>query len=121
IGSRLAGIRVWQVLIATYMIAGVLAATGGMLISGMNGSVGPDMSNIYLLPSIAAAVIGGTSVMGGVGGFGGTIVGALILTVLNRLLLTFDTNEAVRQFIYGLIVLGLAWVYARLTGARNGV
>jgi ribose transport system permease protein len=119
VGSRLAGIRVWRVLIATYTVAGVLAAIGGVLIAGMNGSVGPDMANIYLLPSIAAAVVGGTSVMGGVGGVGGTIVGAFILTVLNRLLLTFDTNEAVRQFIYGLIVLGLAWVYARLTAARN--
>ncbi len=121
IGCRLAGIRVWQVLIATYALAGALSAVGGMLIAGMNGSVGPDMSNIYLLPSVAAAVVGGTSVMGGIGGFGGTIVGALILTVLNRLLLTFDTSEAVRQFIYGLIVLGLAWVYARLTRARSSV
>jgi ribose transport system permease protein len=119
VACRMAGIRVWQVLIATYMIAGVLAAIGGMLIAGMNGSVGPDMANVYLLPSVAAAVVGGTSVMGGAGGFGGTIVGALILTVLNRLLLRFDTNEAVRQFIYGLIVLGLAWVYGRLIGSRN--
>ncbi|MEA4945550.1 MAG: ABC transporter permease [Propionicimonas sp.] len=118
IACRLAGIRVWQVLIATYAVAGVLAAIGGMLIAGMNGSVGPDMANIYLLPSVAAAVVGGTSVMGGIGGFGGTVVGALILTVLNRLLLTFDTSEAMRQFIYGLIVLGLAWVYSRLTGAK---
>lgn len=118
LGCRLAGIRVWQVLIATYALAGVLSAIGGMLIAGMNGSVGPDMSNIYLLPSVAAAVVGGTSVMGGIGGFGGTVVGALILTVLNRLLLTFDTSEAMRQFIYGLIVLGLAWAYARLTRAR---
>src|SRR4029453_16002864 len=73
----------------------------------------------YLLPSVAAAVIGGTSILGGVGGYTGTILGALILTVLNRLLLTLDTTEAFRQILYGLIVLALAWVYVRLTGQRG--
>ena len=67
----------------------------------------------------AAAVIGGTSILGGVGGYTGTILGALILTVLNRLLLSLDTTEAFRQILYGLIVLALAWVYVRLTGQRG--
>ncbi|HET9900425.1 MAG TPA: ABC transporter permease, partial [Actinomycetes bacterium] len=70
------------------------------------------------LPSVAAAVIGGTSILGGVGGYSGTILGALILTVLNRLLLTLDTTEALRQVLYGIIVLSLAWVYVRLTGQK---
>jgi ribose transport system permease protein len=115
---RLAGSRVWQVLIAVYVIAGILAALAGLMFSGISGSVGPDQTNSYLLPAIAAAVIGGTSILGGTGGFAGTIVGALILTVLNRLLLGFETSEAVRQIIYGIIVLALAWVYVRLTGQR---
>ena len=45
-------------------------------------------------------------------------LGALILTVLNRLLLTLDTTEALRQVLYGIIVLSLAWVYVRLTGQK---
>ena len=89
------------------------------LYSGISGSVGPDQTNAYLLPSVAAAVIGGTSILGGVGGYTGTILGALILTVLNRLLLTLDTTEAFRQILYGLIVLALAWVYVRITGQRG--
>ena len=116
--ARLAGVRVWQVLIALYVIAGILAALAGLMFSGISGSVGPEQTNGYLLPAIAAAVIGGTSILGGTGGFAGTIVGALILTVLNRLLLGLETSEAVRQVIYGLIVLALAWVYVRITGQR---
>lgn len=115
---RLAGVRTWQVQIAVYVVAGVLAALAGLMFSGISGSVGPDQTNGYLLPSVAAAVIGGTSILGGVGGMGGTIVGAFILTVLNRLLLGLDTTEAVRQVIYGVIVLALAWVYVRITGQR---
>jgi ribose transport system permease protein len=119
LACRLAGVRVWQVLLAVYVIAGLLAALAGILFSGTTGSVGPDATNSYLLPSVAAAVIGGTSILGGVGGYGGTIFGALILTVLNRLLLQLDIGEAYRQIVYGLIVLVLAWVYVRLTGQKG--
>ena len=119
VACRLAGVRVWQVLLAVYVISAVLAAIGGLLFSGTTGSVGPDQTNAYLLPSVAAAVIGGTSILGGSGGYSGTIIGALILTVLNRLLLSLDTSEAFRQVLYGLIVLILAWVYVRLTGQKG--
>lgn len=116
---RLSGVRVWQVHIATYVIVAVLAALAGLLISGMSGSVGPSQSNVFLLPSIAAAVIGGTSILGGYGGYAGTIVGALILTVLNRLLLALEVGRDVQQIIYGLIVLALAWVYVAVSGQRS--
>jgi ribose transport system permease protein len=119
VACRLAGIRIWQVLLAVYLLSALLAALGGLLFSGTSGSVGPDQTNAYLLPSVAAAVIGGTSILGGVGGYTGTILGALILTVLNRLLLALDTTEAFRQILYGLIVLALAWVYVRVTGQRG--
>jgi ribose transport system permease protein len=119
IACRLAGVRVWQVLLAVYVLSAVLAALAGLLFSGISGSVGPDQTNSYLLPSVAAAVIGGTSIMGGLGGYTGTILGALILTVLNRLLLALDTTEAFRQILYGSIILALAWVYVRVTGQRT--
>ena len=117
---RLAGIRVWQVLLAVYVLAGVFAAVGGLLFSGTTGSVGVDQTNNYLLPSVAATVIGGTSILGGMGGYGGTIIGAIILTLLNRLLLRLDTSEAFKQMLYGAIVLALAWLYVRLSGQRAG-
>jgi ribose transport system permease protein len=118
IACRLAGVRIWQVLLAVYVLAGVLAAIGGLLFSGTTGSVGPDQTNNYLLPSVAATVIGGTSILGGVGGYTGTILGAIVLTLLNRLLLRLDTSEAFKQMMYGAIVLALAWLYVRLSGQK---
>ncbi len=120
IACRLAGVRVWQVLLAVYVMSGLLAATGGLLFSGATGSVGVDQTNSYLLPAVAATVIGGTSILGGTGGYSGTILGALILTVLNRLLLRLDVSEAFKQMLYGVIVLALAWLYVRLTGQKSG-
>ena len=80
IACRLAGVRIWQVLLAVYVIAGLFAAVGGLLFSGTTGSVGLDQTNSYLLPSVAATVIGGTSILGGMGGYAGTILGAIVLT-----------------------------------------
>ena len=120
IACRLAGVRIWQVLLAVYVMSGLLAAIGGLLFSGTTGSVGPDQTNSYLLPSVAATVIGGTSILGGVGGYTGTILGAIVLTLLNRLLLRLDTSEAFKQMLYGAIVLALAWLYVRLSGQRAG-
>lgn len=115
---RLGGVRVWGVHISVYMIAAVLAVLAGLMYSGVSGSVGPAQTTSYLLPAVAATVIGGTSVLGGTGGYSGTILGALILTVLDSLLLSLNTSEAVRQVIYGAIILVLASAYARLSGRR---
>lgn len=115
---RLAGVRVWQVRIAAYIVAGLLAATGGMLLAGRNGTVDLQIGNAFLLPSIAAVVIGGTSTFGGVGGYTGTILGALILSVLNSMLTFLNVGQAIQQVVYGVIVLALAWGYTGLTQRR---
>jgi len=74
------------------------------------------LADSFVLPSVAAAVIGGTSIMGGRGGYGGTIVGALILTVLSSLLSSLGYPEAVRQILYGAIIVAVAAAYTRVTG-----
>ncbi|HWE61407.1 MAG TPA: ABC transporter permease, partial [Chloroflexota bacterium] len=61
---------------------------------------------------------GGTSILGGSGGYTGTILGALILTVLNSLLILLNVSEGVRQMLYGVIILALAWIYARTAGSE---
>ena len=61
-------------------------------------------------------MIGGTSIFGGVGGYAGTILGALILTVLDSLLTILNASQATRQILYGLIILALAALYARASG-----
>jgi hypothetical protein len=86
--------------------------------SSMPGSRTParDPRRPVLLPSVAAAVIGGTSILGGRGGYSGTIVGALILTVLTSLLTVLQMPEAVRQILFGAIIVVVAAAYTRVTG-----
>ena len=116
--SRLAGVRTWQVLLFVYATCGLLSAGAGILLVGFNNAADLGIAAPFLLPSVAAVVIGGTSIFGGLGGYSGTILGALILTVLDSLLTILNASQAVRQIIYGLIVLALAAIYARATAAE---
>jgi ribose transport system permease protein len=111
----LAGIRVWRVLLVNYVACGLLAAAAGLIIVGGTDSAELRLAEVYLLPSVAAVIIGGTSIFGGRGGYSGTIIGALILTVLNSILTLLDVPESVRQILYGAIILLLAAAYTRLT------
>ena len=113
---KLAGIRVWRILLVNYVLCGLLAAVAGLVIAGGAGTADMSLADVYLLPSVAAPIIGGTSIFGGRGGYSGTIVGALILTVLNSILTLLDVPEPVRQILYGAIILLLATAYSRLTG-----
>jgi ribose transport system permease protein len=116
VASRLAGARVWQVLVVLYVMSAILAAIAGILIAGLNNSATVSLVEQSVLPSVAAAVIGGTSIMGGRGGYSGTIVGALILTVLTTLLTVLEMPEAVRQVLFGAIIVLVAAAYTRVTG-----
>ncbi len=115
VASRLAGVRVWQVLVVAYALCGVLAALGGLLLLGFTNNPDLSLATSYLLPSVAAVVIGGTSILGGWGGYSGTILGVLILTVLGSLLTLLDAAEWERQVIYGSIIIVLTAIYARAT------
>jgi ribose transport system permease protein len=114
-GCELAGVRVWQVLLADYTLCSLLAAIAGIVLVGYTNSADLGLADTYLLPSIAAVIIGGTSIFGGRGGYAGSIVGALILTVLNGLLTLLDSPEPVKQILYGAIIFLMAAAYTRLT------
>ena len=116
VASRLAGVRVWQVQLAVYIFSSLLAGIAGLIISALAGSTTQGIADPFLLPSVAAVVIGGTSIFGGRGGYTGSIVGAVILTILVSLLTVLDAPFAVRQIIYGLIILAVAAAYTRVTG-----
>jgi ribose transport system permease protein len=115
VASRLSGVRSWQVLIVLYAISAILAAIAGFLYSGFTNVASVSLVDSFVLPSVAAAVIGGTSIMGGRGGFAGTMVGALILTVLTSLLSSLGYPEAVRQILFGSIIVAVAAAYTRVT------
>jgi ribose transport system permease protein len=115
IAARLSGARAWQVIIVLYVTSALLAGIAGLLIGGLTNVVSVTLADSYVLPSVAAAVIGGTSILGGRGGFGGTIVGALILTVITSLLSSLGYPEAVRQILFGAIIVAVAAAYTRVT------
>jgi ribose transport system permease protein len=116
VAARLSGTRSWQVLIVLYVVSAMLAALAGLLVSGLTNTASVSLVDNYVLPSVAAAVIGGTSILGGRGGFGGTIVGALILTVLTALLTVLGLPEPSRQVLFGAIIVVVAAAYTRVTG-----
>jgi ribose transport system permease protein len=115
IAARLSGARAWQVLIVLYVISGLLAGIAGLLLSGLTNTASVSLAESSVLPAVAAAVIGGTSIMGGRGGYGGAIVGALILTVLTALLTVLGLPEASRQIVFGAIIVVVAAAYTRVT------
>jgi len=115
IAARLSGARAWQILIALYVISAVMAGIAGILYSGYTNVASVSLVDSALLPSVAATVIGGTSILGGRGGFGGTIVGALILTVIGSLLSSLGYPEAIRQVLFGAIIVAVAAAYTRVT------
>ena len=115
VATRLSGARSWQVLIVLYVISALLAGIAGLVLSGATNTASVTLADSLVLPSVAAAVIGGTSILGGRGGYGGTIVGALILTVISALLTTLGFPEAVRQILFGAIIVVVAAAYTRVT------
>jgi ribose transport system permease protein len=115
VASRLSGARSWQVLTVLYVISAVLAGIAGFLLSGLTNVASVTLADTAVLPSVAAAVIGGTSILGGRGGYGGTIVGALILTVITSILSSLGYPEAVRQILFGAIIVFVAAAYTRIT------
>jgi ribose transport system permease protein len=93
----------------------VLAGIAGLVLSGLTNTASVSLADSNLLPSVAAAVIGGTSIFGGHGGYSGTIIGALILTVLSALLTVLGLPEPTRQIVFGSIIVLVAAAYTRVT------
>ncbi|MGI1661464.1 ABC transporter permease [Palleronia sp. KMU-117] len=116
--AKLSGVKSWQVLIALYALSGLIAAITGLLYLGMIRAPSLSLANPLLLPSVAAAVIGGTSIFGGRGSFAGAIVGALILRVLDTMLTLLQMPEGARTALFGLIILTVTALYVRITGSR---
>ncbi|MEM6729533.1 MAG: ABC transporter permease [Pseudomonadota bacterium] len=116
--AKLSGVRAWQVYLALYALSGLIAALAGLLYLGMIRQTSLSLANPLLLPSVAAAVIGGTSIFGGRGSYAGAIVGALILRVLDTMLTLLQMPEGARTALFGLIILAVTALYVRLTGAR---
>ncbi|MBB5753999.1 ABC transporter permease [Prosthecomicrobium pneumaticum] len=115
--ARAAGIRVERVVWGVYVIAGMLAAVGGLAITGYVGAVSANQGNGMIFTVFAAAVIGGISLEGGRGTMFGALTGVLLLGLVQNLLTLAQVPSFWIQAIYGAIILG-ALMVARVTSGR---
>ncbi len=106
IASDASGIKTKSVLIKVYTIAGILSSIAGIVLASRTNSGQPAVGVGYEVDAIAAAVIGGTSMSGGVGTIKGTLIGILIIGVMNNGLNLLDVSSYYQQIIKGLIILG---------------
>ncbi|MCL2652494.1 MAG: ABC transporter permease [Propionibacteriaceae bacterium] len=110
--SHAAGISAVRTTIVLYVISGVCAALAGVLLTGSLSHANLDTGNNYQLWSIAAVVLGGTSIFGGRGGYGSTIAGAAIIVVLvNGLLNVLRIGTAAQDILYGVVILVMLLVF----------
>ena len=123
IGNReraayLSGVRTQRVVLFTFAITGGLSAFGGVLLAGYASKAAQAMGDAYLLPSIAAVVLGGASILGGRGNYIGTVAGVILITLLQSILSVAQIQEAGRQVIYGVVIIGMLLLYGRERLAR---
>jgi ribose transport system permease protein len=104
--AELSGVRTGRHIIAAYAVCGMLAALAGLYRTVQIGSGSPIAGNNLILPSVAAVVIGGTSLAGGRGGVGMSMVGALILLVVSDLLFFAGVDPFLTPLLQGLVLIG---------------
>lgn len=117
--AYLSGINVKKIRILTYTLCGTLSAFAGFWLCAYNGVIYVNAGASYVMPSVAAVVIGGTSLAGGRGTYNGTVIGAVILTIIDSLLVMLDTNEAGRFVMNGVLLIVLLAVYTRQPSLRQ--
>lgn len=116
--ARLALVRpvfIWGV---TYALSAIFAAIAGVLLLGFTGSAFARVGQPYLFQTIAAVVIGGTSLLGGRGSYLGTLIGAFVLIELNTVLIGLGLNQSLVQAALGVVIVILVAVYGREAAVR---
>jgi len=118
IGNReraayLSGARTRLVVMAAFAISGGLSAFGGVLLAGYASKAAQAMGDPYLLPAIAAVVLGGTSILGGRGNYLGTVAGVILITLLQSMLSVMQMEEFGRHVTYGIVIIAMLLIYGR--------
>jgi len=111
----LSGVDSRKVYFGAFIISGMCASIAGLLLTGYASQTYLGMGNDYLLIPIAAVIMGGTNIMGGSGGYVGSIAGALIVVLLQSILSTAQIGQAGKNIVFGAIILGMVLLYARET------
>jgi inositol transport system permease protein len=108
--ARASGINVDAVKIFAYTVCAALAGLAGVVLASRITTGQPNAGIGYELDAIAAVVIGGTSLSGGVGGVSGTILGALLMGVINNGLDLLNVSSYYQQIVKGVIIVGAVWM-----------
>jgi ribose transport system permease protein len=111
--TYLSGVNTRAVLIACFGISGMCSALAGVMLAGYSTKAYQAMGDPYLLPAIAAVVLGGTHILGGRGSYLGTIAGVILISLLQSILSVMQMPEAGRQVIYGVVIITMLLVYGR--------
>lgn len=103
--SRIVGINVFRTKMLVYAFSSMMGSLAGVLIMCRLGAAQPSTASNWVMPSVTAAIIGGTSLNGGVGGIPGTIVGAALTTVISNAIVLLSISTYWEKVITGLVVL----------------
>ncbi len=116
-GARQSGIDDQHVRIATYVVAGILAGVAGIFLAGQTSSGDPNLGTPFTLNAIVVAVLGGTSLTGGVGTIGGVVAASFVLTVINDIIFLTNASSYLQYIVSGGIlvaVLGISQSVRRI-------
>lgn len=118
LASALSGVNVERTTMAVYAVSGLTAGLAGVLILGMNGQGYVGIGDPYLLASIAAVVLGGTSILGGSGSYAGSIPGAVLLVTITALITVVNASAGWRSILFGSLILLLLLLSGRESQRR---
>jgi len=108
--ARLSGVNVARVTMFTYVLSGALAGLAGCVLMSRLVTAQPNEGVMYELDAIASAVIGGTSLIGGVGTISGTAIGAFVIGILRNGLNMNGVSSFIQQIVIGLVILLTVWI-----------
>jgi len=116
--ARISGVPIARTKITAYMISGVLASLGAVIVMARLGAADPTLGNLWELEAIAASAIGGASLMGGKGSIAGTILGAIVLGAMRNGLTLLNVQAFYQLLATGIIII-LAMLVDRLTRGKE--
>jgi ribose transport system permease protein len=116
--TYLSGVSTPSVVFCAFALAGMCSALGGVMLAGYANQAYQSMGDPFLLPTTAAVVIGGTSILGGRGGLFGTVGGVLFITLLTSILSVMQISDAWRNIIFGAIILIMLLFQTMRKGAK---
>jgi ribose transport system permease protein len=119
--AKLALVRPLRLWAMTFAASGALSAAAGVLLLGFTGSASGSVGDQYLFLSVAAVVVGGTSLLGGSGGYLGTFVGALLLTELTTVMVGLGLDSNAEQVVLGAVIVLLVSLYGRQPHVRTQI